>query len=238
MNINEFQAGLEEKGISLSSEQLAQFEKYHELLVEWNEKMNLTAITDKEEVYLKHFYDSISAAFYVDFNSITSLCDVGAGAGFPSIPIKICFPHLHVSIVDSLNKRITFLNHLSDQLGLENTHFHHDRAETFGKNKDHRESYDMVTARAVARMSVLSELCLPLVKKGGYFVAMKAASVNDEMDKAKKAITTLGGKTEQVDSFLLPEENSERTIVQIKKVKDTPNKYPRKPGTPNKLPLE
>ncbi|MEW4221108.1 16S rRNA (guanine(527)-N(7))-methyltransferase RsmG [Rossellomorea marisflavi] len=238
MNINEFQAGLEEKGISLSSEQLAQFEKYHELLVEWNEKMNLTAITDKEEVYLKHFYDSISAAFYVDFNSITSLCDVGAGAGFPSIPIKICFPHLHVSIVDSLNKRITFLNHLSDQLGLENTHFHHDRAETFGKNKDHREAYDMVTARAVARMSVLSELCLPLVKKGGYFIAMKAASVNDEMDKAKKAITTLGGKTEQVDSFLLPEENSERTIVQIKKVKDTPNKYPRKPGTPNKLPLE
>ncbi|USK92217.1 16S rRNA (guanine(527)-N(7))-methyltransferase RsmG [Rossellomorea marisflavi] len=238
MNINEFQAGLEEKGISLSSEQLAQFEKYHELLVEWNEKMNLTAITDKEEVYLKHFYDSISAAFYVDFNSITSLCDVGAGAGFPSIPIKICFPHLHVSIVDSLNKRITFLNHLADQLGLENTHFHHDRAETFGKNKDHRESYDMVTARAVARMSVLSELCLPLVKKGGYFVAMKAASVNDEMDKAKKAITTLGGKTEQVDSFLLPEEDSERTIVQIKKVKDTPNKYPRKPGTPNKLPLE
>ncbi|MGX1262212.1 16S rRNA (guanine527-N7)-methyltransferase [Rossellomorea marisflavi] len=238
MNINEFQAGLEEKGISLSSEQLAQFEKYHELLVEWNEKMNLTAITDKEEVYLKHFYDSISAAFYVDFTSITSLCDVGAGAGFPSIPIKICFPHLHVSIVDSLNKRITFLNHLSDQLGLENTHFHHDRAETFGKNKDHREAYDMVTARAVARMSVLSELCLPLVKKGGYFVAMKAASVNDEMDKAKKAITTLGGKTEQVDSFLLPEENSERTIVQIKKVKDTPNKYPRKPGTPNKLPLE
>ncbi|WP_442637072.1 16S rRNA (guanine(527)-N(7))-methyltransferase RsmG [Rossellomorea marisflavi] len=238
MNINEFQAGLEEKGISLSSEQLAQFEKYHELLVEWNEKINLTAITDKEEVYLKHFYDSISAAFYVDFNSITSLCDVGAGAGFPSIPIKICFPHLHVSIVDSLNKRITFLNHLSDQLGLENTHFHHDRAETFGKNKDHREAYDMVTARAVARMSVLSELCLPLVKKGGYFVAMKAASVNDEMDKAKKAITTLGGKTEQVDSFLLPEENSERTIVQIKKVKDTPNKYPRKPGTPNKLPLE
>lgn len=238
MNINEFQAGLEEKGISLSSEQLAQFEKYHELLVEWNEKMNLTAITDKEEVYLKHFYDSISAAFYVDFNSITSLCDVGAGAGFPSIPIKICFPHLHVSIVDSLNKRITFLNHLADQLGLENTHFHHDRAETFGKNKDHRESYDMVTARAVARMSVLSELCLPLIKKGGYFVAMKAASVNDEMDKAKKAITTLGGKTEQVDSFLLPEENSERTIVQIKKVKDTPNKYPRKPGTPNKLPLE
>jgi len=238
MCINEFQAGLEEKGISLSSEQLAQFEKYHELLVEWNEKMNLTAITDKEEVYLKHFYDSISAAFYVDFNSITSLCDVGAGAGFPSIPIKICFPHLHVSIVDSLNKRITFLNHLADQLGLENTHFHHDRAETFGKNKDHRESYDMVTARAVARMSVLSELCLPLVKKCGYFVAMKAASVNDEMDKAKKAITTLGGKTEQVDSFLLPEENSERTIVQIKKVKDTPNKYPRKPGTPNKLPLE
>jgi 16S rRNA (guanine527-N7)-methyltransferase len=238
MNVNEFQSMLEEKGISLSPQQLNQFERYYELLVEWNEKMNLTAITEKEDVYLKHFYDSISAAFYVDFTQVTTLCDVGAGAGFPSIPLKICFPHLHISIVDSLNKRITFLNHLSDELGLENTNFYHDRAETFGKNKAHREKYDMVTARAVARMSVLSELCLPLVKKGGFFVAMKASNVNEELSNAKKAIGMLGGQTDKMYSFILPEEESERNIVKIDKVKETPNKYPRKPGTPNKLPLE
>ncbi|MGM0752786.1 MAG: 16S rRNA (guanine(527)-N(7))-methyltransferase RsmG [Bacillota bacterium] len=238
MNVNEFQSMLEEKGIPLSSQQLNQFERYYELLVEWNEKMNLTAITEKEDVYLKHFYDSISAAFYVDFSQVTTLCDVGAGAGFPSIPLKICFPHLHISIVDSLNKRITFLNHLSDELGLENTNFYHDRAETFGKNKAHREKYDMVTARAVARMSVLSELCLPLVKRGGFFVAMKASNVNEELSNAKKAIGMLGGQTDKMYSFILPEEESERNIVKIDKVKETPNKYPRKPGTPNKLPLE
>ncbi|MGM0853663.1 MAG: 16S rRNA (guanine(527)-N(7))-methyltransferase RsmG [Bacillota bacterium] len=238
MNVNEFQSMLEEKGVSLSPQQLNQFERYYELLVEWNEKMNLTAITEKEDVYLKHFYDSISAAFYVDFSQITTLCDVGAGAGFPSIPLKICFPHLHISIVDSLNKRITFLNHLSDELGLENTNFYHDRAETFGKNKAHREKYDMVTARAVARMSVLSELCLPLVKKGGLFVAMKASNVKEELSNAKKAIGMLGGQTDKMYSFVLPEEESERNIVKIDKVKETPNKYPRKPGTPNKLPLE
>ncbi|XXM72191.1 16S rRNA (guanine(527)-N(7))-methyltransferase RsmG [Lysinibacillus sphaericus] len=238
MNIDQFQSSLEEKGISLSPGQLDQFERYYEILVEWNEKMNLTAITDKEEVYLKHFYDSISAAFYIDFSDVESVCDVGAGAGFPSIPLKICFPHLHITIVDSLNKRISFLNHLSNELGLENTNFFHDRAETFGKKKEHRESYDVVTARAVARMSVLSELCLPLVKKGGLFVAMKAASAGEELNIGKKAIATLGGQTEKVFSFVLPEEESERNIVKINKVKETPNKYPRKPGTPNKLPLE
>ncbi len=238
MNIDQFQSSLEEKGISLSSGQLDQFERYYEILVEWNGKMNLTAITDKEEVYLKHFYDSISAAFYIDFSDVESVCDVGAGAGFPSIPLKICFPHLHITIVDSLNKRISFLNHLSNELGLENTNFFHDRAETFGKKKEHRESYDVVTARAVARMSVLSELCLPLVKKGGSFVAMKAASAGEELNIGKKAIATLGGQTEKVFSFVLPEEESERNIVKINKVKETPNKYPRKPGTPNKLPLE
>ncbi|MCA1054888.1 16S rRNA (guanine(527)-N(7))-methyltransferase RsmG [Rossellomorea aquimaris] len=238
MNIDQFQSMLEEKGISLSPSQLDQFERYYEILVEWNEKMNLTAITDKEEVYLKHFYDSISAAFFIDFSEVKTICDVGAGAGFPSIPLKICFPHLHISIVDSLNKRITFLNHLSNELGLTNTHFFHDRAETFGKKKEHRETYDLVTARAVARMSVLSELCLPLVKKDGYFVAMKASNANEELNVGKKAVATLGGQTEKVYSFVLPEEESERNIVKIKKVKETPKKYPRKPGTPNKLPLE
>jgi 16S rRNA (guanine527-N7)-methyltransferase len=238
MNIEQFKAMLLEKGIPLSDEQLDQFEKYFHTLVEWNEKMNLTAITEQGDVYLKHFYDSISAAFYFDFTQPLHLCDVGAGAGFPSIPLKIAFPHLEVTIVDSLNKRISFLNHLANVLKLEKVHFIHDRAETFGVNFSHRESYDLVTARAVARMSVLSELCLPLVKVGGHFVAMKAAHANDELSVGQKAISTLGGKLEQKFTFTLPMEESERNILVIKKEKQTPKKYPRKPGTPGKMPIE
>lgn len=238
MNIEQFKAMLLEKGIALSDVQLDQFDKYFHTLVEWNEKMNLTAITDQEDVYLKHFYDSISAAFYFDFTQQLHLCDVGAGAGFPSIPIKIAFPHLEVTIVDSLNKRITFLNHLANVLKLDKVHFIHDRAETFGVNPAYRESYDLVTARAVARMSVLSELCLPLVKVGGHFIAMKAAHANDELTVGKKAITTLGGRLEQMHTFTLPMEESERNILVIKKEKQTPKKYPRKPGTPGKMPIE
>lgn len=238
MKTEEFQALLQDKGVTLSSEQMSQFETYFHTLVEWNEKMNLTAITDKPEVYLKHFYDSISAAFYFDFNDSLHLCDVGAGAGFPSIPIKIAFPNLHITIVDSLNKRITFLEHLAKELKLENVQFIHDRAETFGQNQTFREKYDVVTARAVARLSVLSELCIPLAKVGGTFIAMKAASATDEIEIGKKAITTFGGKVEAVHSFSLPIEESERNIVIIKKEKSTPKKYPRKPGVPNKTPIE
>lgn len=238
MKIEQFSLQLKEKGIELSSLQLQQFETYYELLVEWNEKMNLTAITEKEDVYLKHFYDSVSAAFYFDFTKSYKICDVGAGAGFPSIPLKICFPNLQVSIVDSLNKRISFLEHLAASLQLKNTTFYHDRAETFAQKADQREEYDIVMARAVARMSVLSELCLPLVKPGGTFIAMKAASAGEEIDIGKKAITAMGGKLDQVHPFLLPEENSERNIIIIQKVKQTPRKYPRKPGTPNKMPIE
>ena len=237
MNPEQFQQLLKEQGIDLTDHQLDQFNRYYEILVEWNEKMNLTAITDQKEVYLKHFYDSITASFYLDFTKPLSICDVGAGAGFPSIPIKICFPHLEVSIVDSLNKRITFLNHLANELGLDNVHFHHDRAETFGQNKEFRESYDLVTARAVARLSVLSELCLPLVKTGGRFVAMKAASASDELHDAKRAIKTLGGNLDENYSFELPIELSERSIIVVQKSTSTPKKYPRKPGTPNKSPL-
>jgi 16S rRNA (guanine527-N7)-methyltransferase len=238
MIIEQFAANLREKGITLSSEQLDQFEKYFETLVEWNEKMNLTAITEKAEVYLKHFYDSITASFYYDFTKPFHLCDVGAGAGFPSIPLKIVFPQIEVTIVDSLNKRISFLNHLADVLKLENVHFIHDRAETFGVNPQFRESFDVVTARAVARMSVLSELCLPLVKVGGHFIAMKAAHAQDELGMGQKAITTLGGRLEEMFTFTLPMEESERNILIIKKEKQTPKKYPRKPGTPGKTPIE
>lgn len=238
MDKNQFQKQLEDQGISLTTNQLQQFDRYYELLVEWNEKMNLTAITEKQEVFLKHFYDSITAALYYDFSKPLSLCDVGSGAGFPSIPLKICFPHLHITIVDSLKKRITFLEHLAKELGLTNVSFYHERAEIFGKNKQFRESFDLVTARAVARLSVLSELCLPLVKVGGDFLAMKASSAQEELENAHKAITVLGGETEKVHHFTLPIENSERNIIIIHKIRSTPKKYPRKPGTPNKVPIE
>jgi 16S rRNA (guanine527-N7)-methyltransferase len=234
----QFKAILQEKEIILTSHQLEQFETYYKILIEWNEKMNLTAITDQADVYLKHFYDSITASFYFDFTKPFHLCDVGAGAGFPSIPLKIVYPHIQVTIVDSLNKRISFLNHLANELKLEDVHFIHDRAETFGVNPNHRESYDVVTARAVARMSVLSELCLPLVKVGGSFIAMKAAHANDELEMGQKAISTLGGRVESMFTFTLPIEESERNILVIKKEKQTPKKYPRKPGTPGKTPIE
>lgn len=238
MDTKQFQTLLAERGISLSPWQLAQFERYYELLVEWNEKMNLTAITDKPDVYVKHFFDSISPAFYYDFSKPMSLCDVGAGAGFPSVPLKICFPHIRLSIVDSLQKRITFLHALASELELEGVAFYHDRAETFGRKEGIRESFDVVTARAVARMSVLSELCLPLVKVNGTFIAMKAAAATEELAQGQTAIKVLGGEVAAVHSFTLPIEESERTIIVIQKKRKTPNKYPRKPGVPNKLPIE
>jgi len=237
MNIETFTSALKEKGISLNQKQLDQFDLYFQLLVEWNEKMNLTAITEKEEVYLKHFFDSISASFFFDFSKEYSVVDVGAGAGFPSIPIKICFPQLKVTIVDSLNKRINFLHHLAEQLKLEQVSFFHSRAEDFGQNKEHREQYDVAIARAVARLNVLSELCLPLVKKNGYFVGMKGMKGEDELTEAQKAIQILGAKIEKVHTFQLPEEESERNIIVLHKLKETPKKYPRKAGVPNKQPL-
>ncbi|RBW69143.1 16S rRNA (guanine(527)-N(7))-methyltransferase RsmG [Bacillus taeanensis] len=237
MNEQQFQDQLLEKGISLSQEQCEQFSLYFKILVEWNEKMNLTAITEKEEVYEKHFFDSVTASFTYDFSNVQTVCDVGAGAGFPSIPLKICFPHLHVTIVDSLKKRIGFLQYLVDKLNLENVNLYHDRAETFGQKPEIRESYDLVTARAVARLSVLSELCLPLVKTGGTFIAMKGPQLNEELKEAEKALRILGGTFQLLEKTELPIEKSERNIVIIKKEKRTPKKYPRKPGTPNKQPL-
>lgn len=238
MNPEQFRKNLQEQGIDLTDEQMHQFDIYYQTLVEWNEKVNLTAITDKEEVYLKHFYDSITPAFYHDFTGNLKLCDVGAGAGFPSIPLKICFPNLNVTIVDSLKKRIGFLEELANSLKLTGVSFYHDRAESFGKNASFRESFDIVTARAVARMSVLSELCLPLVKQNGIFLALKGSQAAEELGVAEKAIKLFGGKTVKEETFILPQEDSERTIYWIEKNKKTPKKYPRKPGTPNKNPIE
>ncbi|RIN27474.1 16S rRNA (guanine(527)-N(7))-methyltransferase RsmG [Staphylococcus succinus] len=223
-------------GIELSNEQQQQFQTYYQMLVEWNEKMNLTSITEEHEVYLKHFYDSIAPSFYTDLTQPLTICDIGAGAGFPSIPLKIIFPNLHVTIVDSLNKRIHFLNQLAEALGLENVSFVHDRAETYGKGV-YRESYDIVTARAVARLSVLSELCLPLVKKGGQFIALKSSKGEEELAEAGFGIGVFGGKAQDTISYELPEDAGERQMIIIEKRSQTPKKYPRKPGTPNKAPL-
>lgn len=236
MQPEEFRAQLAENGFELSDQQLEQFALYYQLLIEWNQKMNLTAITDEEDVYLKHFYDSLTLAFLPEFDGTGRLCDVGAGAGFPSIPLKILFPALDVTIVDSLNKRIGFLNQLQTSLGLTDVHFYHDRAETFGQNPAFRGQFDFVTARAVARLNVLTELCLPLVKKGGQFFALKAAKSEEEVAEAKSAITLLGGKLGTLTDVSLPNGDL-RQIVAIKKTKETPKKYPRKPGTPNKQPL-
>ncbi|ULG71940.1 16S rRNA (guanine(527)-N(7))-methyltransferase RsmG [Macrococcus brunensis] len=236
MNEEQFIAALRAKGFELTEKQLKQFAIYYENLVEWNEKINLTAVTEKEEVYLKHFFDSLTPSFYFDFKEIETLCDVGAGAGFPSIPLKILFPHIKLTIVDSLNKRINFLNHLAAELNLEQVQFTHDRAETFGRSEK-RESYDVVTARAVARLSVLSELCLPLVRKGGHFLALKGAQGEIEIEEGLFAVNILGGEIVANHQFTLPMEESTRYIVDIEKRRQTAKKYPRKAGTPAKEPL-
>lgn len=237
MTPEEFQVELEKLGLPLSEFQMEQFATYFELLVEWNQKMNLTAITELQEVYLKHFYDSITLAFSDTFEPQGKLCDVGSGAGFPSIPLKIIFPDLEITIVDSLNKRITFLSTLVEALELKGVSLYHDRAETFGQNKEYRESFDFVTARAVARLNVLTELCVPLVKKDGYFFALKAAKSDEELVEAKPAIALLGGKLIQAEDVSLPNGDT-RHIITIQKKKETPKKYPRKPGLPNKQPLK
>ena len=236
MSVEWLSKKLSEHGIELSETQKEQFQTYYQLLVEWNEKMNLTSITEEHDVYLKHFYDSITPSFYYDFDGELSICDVGAGAGFPSIPLKIVFPELKVTIVDSLNKRIQFLNHLAAALGLQDVSFVHDRAESYGKGA-YRESYDIVTARAVARLTVLSELCLPLVKKGGQFIALKSSKGEEELQEANFAINILGGNVKETFSFELPEDAGERQMIVIDKRRQTSKKYPRKPGTPNKSPL-
>lgn len=232
-----FEEMLGERGVTLSEQQRTQYEEYYSLLVEWNEKINLTAITEKAEVYEKHFYDSISASFFFDFTKVETLIDIGAGAGFPSLPIKIIYPHLQVTILDSLNKRITFLEHLSKELKLEHVSCIHGRAEEFGGDPKYRDRFDVVTARAVARLNVLAEYCMPFAKVGGNFVVLKGADASNELDEAKKAIKTLGGKTEKLETFALPIEKAERSIIVINKLAATPKGYPRKAGTPSKKPI-
>lgn len=238
MNPETFRKALEDEGLPIDSEKMEQYDKYLILLQKWNEKVNLTAIIEEDEVYLKHFYDSLTLAKHIEIEGKSlTLCDVGSGAGFPSIPLKILFPEIEITIVDSLKKRINFLEILVKELGLTNVHLHHARAEDFGQENKFRSSFDIVTARAVARLSVLSELCLPITKEQGIFVAMKGSQGAEELEDAKKAIRILGGELDRVESFELPEDAGERTIVIIDKIKKTPKKYPRQAGTPNKNPL-
>ena len=219
-----------------SVEQLERFFTYMELLIEWNEKMNLTAIIKPEEIILKHFIDSITILKQIKDGE--TLVDVGTGAGFPGIPLSIMNSTLKITLVDSLNKRLIFLQEVINQLNLENVEIVHARAEEFGQNKKYREKFDIATSRAVANLSTLSEYLIPLVKIDGKVISMKASAAQDEINEAKNAIKILGGKIEKIDEFNLPQSDIGRTVIVMKKEKETPSKYPRKPGIPSKEPIK
>lgn len=215
--------------ITLTENQYEQFQKYFELLAEWNEKMNLTAITDESGVALKHFADSLSLLNFVDIPQNSSIADVGTGAGFPGVVLKIARPDIKLTLIDSLNKRLVFLGEVCAQLGIE-AELIHSRAEDGARDEKLRENFDFAVSRAVARMNVLSEYCLPYVKVGGAFCAMKGAQANEEFKESLNAINTLGGKLENKYFFELPENGGERAIAVVRKVKNTPQKYPRQSG--------
>ena len=232
-----FEDKLKEIGIVLTDTQKDQFFKFYELLVEWNKVMNLTGITEYEEVNEKHFVDSISLVKAIDINKVETVIDVGTGAGFPGIPLKIAFPHLKIVLLDSLNKRIQFLNTVIEELGLSDIETIHGRAEDFAKKVEYRECFDLCVSRAVANLSTLSEYCLPYVKVSGMFIPYKSGEIDQEVEQAKKAIHLLGGKTDEVIKFQLPGSEIGRSFVKIKKTQNTSKKYPRKAGLPVKEPL-
>jgi len=235
----QMESGLSELGLLLKQEQIDQFYQYYQLLIEWNKVMNLTAITEIEDVVTKHFLDSISLSKIIDNidTASFSLIDVGTGAGFPGIPLKIVFPKLSITLLDSLNKRVKFLKEVITQIDLDDIHAIHGRAEDYGRNPDYREQFDYCVSRAVANIATLSEYCIPFIKSGGYFVSYKSGKVDEELTKGKKAISELGGNLEQVVKFQLAGANAERSLVLIKKVKKTSGIYPRKAGLPGKEPI-
>ncbi|MCC2127582.1 MAG: 16S rRNA (guanine(527)-N(7))-methyltransferase RsmG [Lachnospiraceae bacterium] len=224
-------------GISLTEQQSEQLYEYYRLLVEWNSFMNLTGITEFSEVVQKHFVDSLSIVKVKNMNDVDNLIDVGTGAGFPGLPLKIVFPHLKVTLLDSLNKRIDFLNAVIEKTGLTGIETIHGRAEDFAKPGLKREIYDLCVSRAVANLATLSEYCLPYVKIGGEFIPYKSGEVADELQDAKSAVFLLGGKVESCENFDLPGSDIHRSLVRIKKVGGCPKKYPRKAGMPSKVPL-
>lgn len=236
-NLEILEQGCKEYNVMLTNEQKIQFVKYYEILVEWNKVMNLTGITEFQEVLTKHFVDSLALSKIMDFNKISSVIDVGTGAGFPGIPLKIAFPQVKVTLLDSLRKRITFLDEVIGQLELEQVDTIHGRAEEFARNKQYREKYDLCVSRAVANLASLSEYCLPYVNKGGHFISYKSGKIQDELEQSKKAIQMLGGEWKDTCIFTLPQSDIERSLVVIEKIKGTPGKYPRKAGLPTKEPL-
>lgn len=229
--------GLKTWGIELSEGQLAQLDRYYELLVEKNKVMNLTAITEYEDVLVKHFLDSLSLVKVISLEKEQRILDLGTGAGFPGIPLKIAFPWLTFTLMDSLNKRILFLQDVIAELGLTGIHAVHARAEEAAKKEEYRETYDLCVSRAVAKLASLSEFCLPFVKQGGYFIPYKSGDIEAECTEAGFAIRELGGKLERKAKFLLPNSDAERTLLAIKKIKRTSGKYPRAGGKPLKQPL-
>lgn len=234
-NLDHFKSELSRLEIDLSEKQIEQFLHYYEMLIEKNKVMNLTAITDFDEVIEKHFIDSLSLVKVMDLNKDISVIDLGTGAGFPGIPLKITFPNLKIVLADSLNKRVLFLNDVIRELGLERIEAIHGRAEDLARNPLYREQFDLVVSRAVANLSTLSEYCLPFTNVGGYFVSYKSGEVDDELETAKKAISILGGRPSEVEKFVLGD--SKRSFVCVEKVKNTPNKFPRKAGTPKNEPI-
>lgn len=229
--------GCEQLKIELTDVQKKQFIDFYEYLVEKNKVMNLTGITEFDEVLVKHFLDSLACVKAVDMTKIKSFMDIGTGAGFPGVPLKIAFPHLEACLLDSLKKRVNFLEETFDILGFDNIKAIHGRAEEFAKNKEYRERYDMCVSRAVSNLATLSEYCLPYVKCGGYFISYKSGKIQEELEQAEKAIKILGGKIKDTVYFQLPGSEIDRSLVVIEKVKATPGKYPRKAGTPLKEPL-
>lgn len=232
-----FEEKLAHLDIVLDDTRKQQFHRFYEILVEWNSFMNLTGITEYEEVNEKHFVDSVSLVKAVDVSKVKTVIDVGTGAGFPGIPLKIAFPHLEIVLLDSLNKRVKFLNEVIEQLGLTGIRAIHGRAEDYAKQKEYREQFDLCVSRAVANLSTLSEYCLPYVNVGGMFIPYKSGEIDAEVEASKKAIHILGGKLSEVIKFQLPETDIGRSFVKIEKVQNTSKKYPRKAGLPAKEPL-
>ena len=236
-DITKFKQGLAFIGVELSDIQIQQFLDYYELLVEKNKVMNLTAITEFDEVVEKHFIDSLMLAKVWDLTKDMKIIDLGTGAGFPGIPLKIAFPNLHIVLADSLNKRIKFLDEVIAAIGLHNIETVHGRAEDLGKNSGYREQFDVCVSRAVANMATLSEYCLPFVKVGGYFISYKSGNVDDELKQAENAIKILSGKIYRCEKMLIPGTEISRSFVFGEKVSEMKKKYPRKAGTPGKEPL-
>lgn len=237
-NVDKLINGCEALGISLADEQIEMFLIYYEMLVEWNSFMNLTAITEFDEVVTKHFIDSLSLVKALDLSKELSVIDVGTGAGFPGIPLKIAFPDLKITLLDSLNKRVNFLNEVIAKLRFKNMEAIHARAEDAAKSPNLRENFDLCVSRAVANLSTLSEYCLPFVKVGGKFVSYKSEKITEEMLAAKNAVSVLGGEYEGQIEFTLPDSDIYRSLFIIEKKKVTPKKYPRKAGLPSKEPLK